>query len=939
MPPGDILGWTALKTIRSAGGETYGGGNFVTRADGKVLVAYTWREETSVTNVMLSVVDTEADLFLSDNEVVTNEWEFTSVVAAGGDLARLHHAPNGDLLLFVLNPRRSGGTGDAWVRVYRSDNRLGTDFVLLASAWVLNPSSPVSAQVDSCRLGQAVNSDGRIIMACTLAWRGSSGNNWLPATYVIRSDDDGATWASSRLSSESGQSGCRGIGVFSNGLFLAHRVSGGDIITRRSSDNGSSWSLYHDEDNGASEGTRANRNAAYFVAGDYTYLVAPDASPADNADHKVYRAPTSATLPADPLDKTTFWEEVGGPFDLSFSYTMHETESGEYLAFLGPSSASFQMYGGEIEQAIPEEPTDHGGAPLPVPGANLAHVIVAPDGRACYPIVGGWEFEENTSGGQIGGGGRVAQDFYSRYRDVLQGGAEWWTYIRETGEVRTWGILKDPSVNGKGVVDLSCYGAAGLAEEETGRWFFGHFGPTGWVEMSDKPHSYSGHKRIDVEPTKTALKHTVSAEPGSDIGFEAEADDDVFTANGHKLKDGTAVRIRDDKGTTLPGGVNQGPTYFVRDRTPNTFKLAATSGGAAIDVTGDGAGSVYTVPYFEGGERDGLLYMTYAELQSRFEFTLDKDDDYDDWEYVLYGVNIADDGFGSALTEITTWDLGAATDDGDDLSADFNGYDAIVLALRCTGAHTVTDKVRVKAQEPRVYGRSSDEDTSTSDVIRNLLGEIGVDDDGVQETDIPAMPLDMTGTRGDVLRYEAILSGRPIVLCKEGLRTISDFSPPDDQVWMPCDPEMVENLEDLPLYNHVLIVTREIDGEVKSFVEAFDEDSPLDRRVTLELQLTNPGTRALAQNLADVLIPIVGKPRVMGDIATSRLADHNGVRWPALSARVGHSFYFPQRGLTQAFDKIDLNDSLPVFHFADPMVAMIERFNNKQDRKLAIRGR
>lgn len=36
---------------------------------------------------------------------------------------------------------------------------------------------------------------------------------------------------------------------------------------------------------------------------------------------------------------------------------------------------------------------------------------------------------------------------------------------------------------------------------------------------------------------------------------------------------------------TPPGGLTEGTTYFVRDATTDTFKVAATSGGAAIDLT------------------------------------------------------------------------------------------------------------------------------------------------------------------------------------------------------------------------------------------------------------------------------------------------------------------------------------------------------------------
>ena len=57
---------------------------------------------------------------------------------------------------------------------------------------------------------------------------------------------------------------------------------------------------------------------------------------------------------------------------------------------------------------------------------------------------------------------------------------------------------------------------------------------------------------------------------------------DLFTINGHGLADGTEVKITTTG--TMPSNLVSGTTYFVRDSTTNTFKLAATSSGSAIDI-------------------------------------------------------------------------------------------------------------------------------------------------------------------------------------------------------------------------------------------------------------------------------------------------------------------------------------------------------------------
>jgi len=42
-------------------------------------------------------------------------------------------------------------------------------------------------------------------------------------------------------------------------------------------------------------------------------------------------------------------------------------------------------------------------------------------------------------------------------------------------------------------------------------------------------------------------------------------------------------------GGTPPGGLVEGTVYFVRDAATDTFKVAATAGGAAIDLTAEPA--------------------------------------------------------------------------------------------------------------------------------------------------------------------------------------------------------------------------------------------------------------------------------------------------------------------------------------------------------------
>jgi hypothetical protein len=85
----------------------------------------------------------------------------------------------------------------------------------------------------------------------------------------------------------------------------------------------------------------------------------------------------------------------------------------------------------------------------------------------------------------------------------------------------------------------------------------------------------------------------------------ATASTDKITAAAHGLSDGTKVVFQ--SGYT-PTGLTANTTYYVRDSTTNDFKVSATLGGTAVDITADLAivvlgrvlsvtvGSTFTVP-------------------------------------------------------------------------------------------------------------------------------------------------------------------------------------------------------------------------------------------------------------------------------------------------------------------------------------------------------
>lgn len=64
---------------------------------------------------------------------------------------------------------------------------------------------------------------------------------------------------------------------------------------------------------------------------------------------------------------------------------------------------------------------------------------------------------------------------------------------------------------------------------------------------------------------------------------------DVITATGHDYSDGDVIQFATD--TTLPAPLVAGTNYYARDVSGGTFKVSATRGGAAIDITDTGTGN------------------------------------------------------------------------------------------------------------------------------------------------------------------------------------------------------------------------------------------------------------------------------------------------------------------------------------------------------------
>jgi hypothetical protein len=87
----------------------------------------------------------------------------------------------------------------------------------------------------------------------------------------------------------------------------------------------------------------------------------------------------------------------------------------------------------------------------------------------------------------------------------------------------------------------------------------------------------------------SAITTNVVNELATGLAFTVVAATDIFTSAAHGYSNGDPVVPSALTGAT---GITAGLYYYVRDVTTNTFKLAATLGGAVVDVSVDGSGTI-----------------------------------------------------------------------------------------------------------------------------------------------------------------------------------------------------------------------------------------------------------------------------------------------------------------------------------------------------------
>ena len=173
------------------------------------------------------------------------------------------------------------------------------------------------------------------------------------------------------------------------------------------------------------------------------------------------------------------------------------------------------------------------------------------------------------------------------------------------GSAKNWATQTGADVTGASSGDMSSKEWAvgtlgrGVASEGSAKdWATYTAGTVDNAGYSAKYHA------TDASNSATAAKNSAAAVSNTFDKFDdtylgkmadnptisANASTDVITSNAHGLVDTQIIRFA---GSDLPAGLSASTNYYVRDKTTNTFKVAASSGGTAIDITDPGSGTTW----------------------------------------------------------------------------------------------------------------------------------------------------------------------------------------------------------------------------------------------------------------------------------------------------------------------------------------------------------
>jgi hypothetical protein len=160
----------------------------------------------------------------------------------------------------------------------------------------------------------------------------------------------------------------------------------------------------------------------------------------------------------------------------------------------------------------------------------------------------------------------------------------------------------------KQYVDNSASGATATVPSGALVPFSGFILPSGYLWANGQAHSRTTYAGLYAATNKTGTATMTIATPG------------VVTWAAHGLRESWPIKFS----TTgaLPTGITAGTTYYLNSVTTDTFRLAATPGGADINTSGSQSG-VHTAIFSPHGNGNGSTTFNVIDMRGRTAFGLD----------------------------------------------------------------------------------------------------------------------------------------------------------------------------------------------------------------------------------------------------------------------------------------------------------------------------
>jgi len=191
---------------------------------------------------------------------------------------------------------------------------------------------------------------------------------------------------------------------------------------------------------------------------------------------------------------------------------------------------------------------------------------------------------------------------------------------------------------------------------------------------------------------------------------------DTFTAVGHSFTDGMPVQLTSTG--TAPTGLAKLTQYYIRNVSGDTFKLATTYNGTAINITAQGTGNhtitesyrVYSSNAESGAKIPEYVKISFFRVATAIDF------------YVMYYYN--------STTKATVG--GAVTSYYGSVNSNETGYtlwihgnkDVVVITVKIASAYSRTLFGHLKSVYPLVTALTADA-TSGSDVTLTVASTVG----------------------------------------------------------------------------------------------------------------------------------------------------------------------------------------------------------------------